>query len=383
MIIQIGARNFRSLADVSVRLGALTVLVGPNGSGKSNLVDVLRFLSEALQRGLDAAIIERHGMSALRRWSAKGRPYDIEINLTLEEDGKWAEYSFILGSERRGEYRVKHEHCRGGRNPAMIEYYFETREGEWIRSQPTLNVPILPTALALPLAAGATPFKWIYDFITSMGFYVIFPNVLREPQKPANPYPLDEHGQNLASVLREIKRAQNPWLPDVQRALSKVVEDVTDFQVTQVGGYLVTRLRHRSQEDRSPTFELSQESDGTLRILGLLAALFQDPPRTLIAMEEPELTMHPGAMGLLCDVLSESTRRSQILITTHSPDLIARFGADELRVVEKVEGSTVIGEVDEAQRAAINEKLFSPGDLLRLDGSLRRAIPAAQKKNHA
>ena len=161
------------------------------------------------------------------------------------------------------------------------------------------------------------------------------------------------------------------------------IRDVTDFQVTQVGGYLVTRLRHSSQEDRSPTFELSQESDGTLRILGLLAELFQDPPRTLIAMEEPELTMHPGAMGLLCDVLSESTRRSQILITTHSPDLIARFGADELRVVEKVEGSTVIGEVDEAQRTAINERLFSPGDLLRLDGSLRRAMPAAQEKSHA
>ena len=74
MISHLKVKNYRSLADIAVDFEALTVLVGLNGSGKSNLVDVLRFVSEALMHGLGSAIINRHGMGALRRWSRKGRP---------------------------------------------------------------------------------------------------------------------------------------------------------------------------------------------------------------------------------------------------------------------------------------------------------------------
>lgn len=74
MIKKLWAKNYRSLADVKLTFEPITVLVGHNGSGKSNLVDVLRFLYDSFLLGLDAAIVKRHGMSTLRRWSAKGRP---------------------------------------------------------------------------------------------------------------------------------------------------------------------------------------------------------------------------------------------------------------------------------------------------------------------
>ena len=90
MIGQLKVKNYRSLADVTVSFDVLTVLVGLNGSGKSNLVDVLRFVSEALTHGLDSAVIKRHGMSALRRWSGKGRPYDVEIGLSVSGNGTLA-----------------------------------------------------------------------------------------------------------------------------------------------------------------------------------------------------------------------------------------------------------------------------------------------------
>ena len=104
----------------------------------------------------------------------------------------------------------------------------------------------------------------------------------------------------------------------------------------------------------------------------MLTALYQDPPKSLLSVEEPELTIHPGALGVLSDILLEASRRTQLLLTTHSPDLISRLPVKSLRAVEKVDGVTLINEIDETQRKAIEQRLFSAGDLLRLEGLVRQ-----------
>ncbi len=376
-------KNYRSLADVDMTFGPLTVLVGSNGAGKSNLVDVLRFVRDATTRGLDDAIIDRGGMSAIRRWTAKGAPYDVHIQLEFSGSDplnqNWSgEYSFALGSERRGEYRVKQErYSVTGNGPRPMT--LEIRDGQWIQSpgDEGLSLPgelfhISNTALQL-LGIGrllGLRGDMILQLFSNMGFYTIYPDILREPQKPAHSHPLDEKGRNLASVLRDL---QSPQTSDLLKALGKVVPRVHDYSVTPVGGYLVTRLRHKpvKEDSRGPSFELAQESDGTLRMLGILTALYQDPPRSLLTIEEPELTIHPGALGVLSDVLQEGSLRSQVIVTTHSPDLIADLPADVLRVVEKKDGMTQVGPISDMQREAIAEMLFSPGELMRMEG-LRR-----------
>ncbi len=375
MITRVKVKNYRSLADVDVRLSPLTVLVGPNGSGKSNFVDVLRFISEALRLGLDQAIMKRGGITSLRRWSP-GRPYDIEISLTVEEsDDLEGEYELTLASGKEGAYRLKREFsfCRG--KDGEIE--FEIIDGKWVTLPHTLisGGIIDPTKLVLPFLALYVPlrpsFSDLYNILQRMGFYTIFPNTLREPQKPGPLYPLDEHGANLASVLRDMKK-QGEWWPDLTAALGAITEGITDLRVRQVGGYFVIQFKHEVEGEKVYWLDASQESDGTLRVLGLLTALYQDPLPSLLAMEEPELTVHPGVLGVLYDVLDEAaTKRTQVLLTTHSPDLISHFSADELRAVELAQGVTEIGEINEVQRQAISEKLFAAGDLVRIEG-LRR-----------
>ena len=88
----------------------------------------------------------------------------------------------------------------------------------------------------------------------------------------------------------------------------------------------------------------------------------------LIGFEERDLSIHPGALAVLSEVIQEAATRSQVLITTQSPDLISRFSADQLRVVERVGTETKIGPIDEGQQEAINQQLFSAGDLLRIEG---------------
>jgi predicted ATPase len=396
MIKRVYAKNYRSLAEIDVNLNRLTVLVGPNSSGKSNFLDVLRFLSDALKKGLQSAIDdERQGIKTIRRW-APSRPYDIEIEIEIEDKHKITIHKEEDRIEFRevpfkGKYRVEIKSAKATeldgfatyqvrRERCEVEYlgkrsYYELVNGKFIQKPKSMEIEPSNIGLILPLIGFMRPYSYIYRILTQMFFYNIFPNIIRSPREPGSEYPLDSQGRNIASVLRRMQREKSPWLDDIKEVLAKVVSDINDFQVVPVGGFLTLKFKHKSEDTKPHYFEATQESDGTLRILGILAALFQEPAPILLAIEEPEITVHPGVLGILADLIKEaSEKRSQVLVTTHSPDLISKFGADDLRIVEwNYRDGTTIGCVDESQREIINDKLFSGGDLLRIEGLRKRS----------
>jgi hypothetical protein len=343
---------------------------------------------------LENAIVDRHGITSLRRW-APSKPYKVEITMTVEETGFWGEYSFVIKSGQRGTFKVGREACRVGKAALQVNDKFEIREGKLIvpperfeKEKPLFNPSYEPTALALPYMGFFSPqFSRMRQHLRG-NFYSIFPNTLREPQKPSTEVLLTDHGGNFASVVQQLRRKSN-WFPDLRAALGRVIDGVSDVRVKEAGGYLVVEVKHKdlgddsSRATKSPWFELAQESDGTLRMLGMLVALYQNQPtrRTLLALEEPENALHPGALAVLHDVLKEATRRNQILITTQSPDLISLFKVNELRIVERVNGVTEIGPVDETQRETIEDQLFSAGDILRIEGLRREAEGVEGAKN--
>lgn len=377
MINEIRVRNYRSLADETVKLDDLTVFVGQNGSGKSNLIDALRFLKDALRLGLKTALIRRNGIGSMRRWSEKGRPFDVEIGVHIQTSDMEAEYMFVLGSERRGEYRVKTEMCSVQMESEELgeSDQYHRSEGKWVEAPKWGDPAIQPDALTLPLLAGSEPYKLIYDYLTRMGFYTIFPRLLRDHQEPSNPYPLEEDASNLASAMDGLG---NDARKSFIEAINYVISDVDDYVIRQTGSRLMIRLRHPAgksisesgEEERMPWFELAQESDGTVRMLALLMSLHQKPALSLIALEEPELTVHPGVMPRLWEEIVEASKRSQIILTTHSPDLLDLCSAEQIRVVEKYKGITHIGPIDQAQKHIIRERLFSPGQLMQAQGLL-------------
>jgi predicted ATPase len=113
-------------------------------------------------------------------------------------------------------------------------------------------------------------------------------------------------------------------------------------------------------------------SDGTLRALGVLVALFQsnrDYAPTLIGIEEPETALHPAASAALREALMRASEQTQVIVTSHSPDLLddKRLAADSFLAVVSEGGDTRIGPLDEASRDIMRQQLFSAGELLRLN----------------
>ena len=391
LITRLRAVNFRSLADVEVELAPLTVFVGPNASGKSNILDALRFVRDALTTRLQQAVDSRGGIGALRRKSSKGRPYDVTLDLELVGPQWKAWYGFTLGSRSRGEFRIKWERCaityqgkdfvyesRNGRwlappypNQTMMQLVArQTSDEEALRSLTREMKQVPPLELFLPRAAlllGIPAYTEVWNALRNMGFYNLYPNTFREPAKPTNPYPLQDDGSNLTSTLQGLNREHPQAYQRILTFLRAAVPDVHDLLVRKVESFLVGLLIH--QDGRK--FDLSQESDGTLRLLALFTALFQQPPRTLIGIEEPELNIHPGALAVLRDAMQLASRESQILVTTHSPELLAEFPPEVFRIVEMVDGATQVGLMAEHQREAIRERLFTPGELMVMEG-LRR-----------
>lgn len=107
-------------------------------------------------------------------------------------------------------------------------------------------------------------------------------------------------------------------------------------------------------------------SDGTLRALGVLTALFQgnqaDAP-SVIGIEEPETALHPAASAALREALQRASEQTQIIVTSHSPDLLDGPGlpADSLLAVVSNDGETRIAPVDSASRAALQGALYRRG----------------------
>jgi predicted ATPase len=383
MITRVRVKNFRSFADIDIQLGRLNVLVGRNGAGKSAFLDILRFVRDALRTGLETAMDERHGIIALRRW-APTKPYNVEISLTVETKTFWGEYSFTISSGQQGTYKRGRETCKVGRSKDSIVDGFEIKGNEWIKLPKRLTQRPdrlrrfgESDTLVLPNVIIFSPLFSILRQNLTGSFYSIFPNTLRVPQKPSNERLLSDHGDNLASIVRRLRKNKVQFSKLIS-ALSRVVDGVTDLRVQQVGGYLVTELKH-GDLGTSAWFELNQESDGTLRLLGMLVALYQSQPSVrLLALEEPENALHPGALAVLSDVLYEASRQHQIITTTQSPDLISRFKADELLVVERINGISEIGPVEDMQREAVEEKLFTSGDLMRIEGLRRQPITLSE-----
>jgi len=394
VITRVRASNFRSIESVDLELGRLNVFVGQNGVGKSNIIDVLRFVRDCLTRGVDQALLDRGGLGAVRRNGRQVADSEITIELECAVGRHDVAYGFSLAPDRRTEYKVSVELLRvRDTESGAADADYRLSYGRWPEPTNPRQLYAYPDSdLHLPsvwwLQADATrddsalAVAATIDRLSEMSFYNISPENLRTPQQVVSESPFDEKGRNLAAVLRAVKKGNRSELNDIEGALARLVNGLRAYEIHDIGSYLITKLLYEFPDTGAAgnqgsgtrlESDLSQESDGTLRILSILAALYQQPSRSVVVIEEPETNIHPGALGVIADLLQEASLRSQILVTTHNPDLIEHFSPDVLRVVEKSDGVTHVGPVAHDQQEAIRQMLFSTAEIMKMEGLRREA----------
>ena len=359
-------KNYKSIAACNVQMRPLTFLVGRNGSGKSNFLDALRFVADALNSSLDHAIRDRGGINDVRRRS-RGHPNHFSVGLvfTLPE-GATGHYAFRIGSRPRGRYEVQMEECM------FQQEYFRVDKGTVIDK----SVKVAPAAasdrLYLVNASGLPEFRPVYDAFSRMGFYNLNPDKIRDLQDPDPGDVLLRDGSNLTSVLTQLSPVVKK---DIEKYLSSVVPGVHAVDVKRFGPKETLEFRQDVAGDKYPwRFLANNMSDGTLRVLGILVALLQgryDAQQRvpLVGIEEPEIALHPAAAGVLLDGLQDAAHRTQVIITSHSPDLLDNkdLDVDSILAVEAHDGTTAIAGVNEVGRTLLGKRLCTTGELLRND----------------
>lgn len=370
-ITRVILRNYKSIGYCDVRLGPLTYLVGGNGSGKSNFLDGLHLVRDALNGSLDNALNERGGLSEVRRRSS-GHPTHFGIRLEFKlKTGQTGHYAFNIGALRDRGYEVQAEECLlggVGKGP-----YFQIDRGTVRATSESTFPAVTADRLALVAASGIPAFRPVFDGLVAMGFYSLNPKVMRDLQKPQEGRLLKPTGENIASVIGHLERVAPEQLRIIQEYLQTVVPMVQGVERKQVGPMETLEFRQDMAGSKYPWRFLAQNmSDGTLRALGVLAALFQsnrDYAPTLVGIEEPETALHPAAAAALREALTRASGTTQVIVTSHSPDLLdARdLNIDSFLAVTSQGGETLIARLDDASRKALHEQLFSAGELLRLN----------------
>jgi predicted ATPase len=372
---QIHLRNYKNIAAAIVNFQPLTVLVGPNGAGKSNFVDALAFVADGLNHSIQSAFANRGSIAAvLHRSSGQPQPANIGWRLRLDlADGGWADYAFEIVTRSGESFTVTHERCIV-QISAGPRHEFEVENGIFKREVPGIRPRIEPDRLALTVLSALEEFRPVFDFLTNMRRYNVRPERLRELQDPdpGKGTVLLPDGSNAAAVLRRISEngEHNGHVYErICRLLGKITPGIISVQPSSLGQKEILEFRQDIglQPQETGRFEALNMSEGTLRALGLLLAVYQWRPPALIAIEEPESTIHPSAMEILTDILIDGTARSQILLTTHSPEMLdnKKLKDEQIIAVESVHGVAQITPLTKSVRDVIRQRLYTAGELLR------------------
>jgi predicted ATPase len=351
---ELTVKGFRRLLDVKLALRPLSVTIGANGTGKTSVLDVLSLLAASAQGRLASTISELSGLASVLTYDrAEGLLFEISDSTTSDNP---LEYSLRLRPQGLG-YEIAEETLsrRAAQNghPYIKSaggdtFYFDPESKDpWRR--PSWAYATMETSLAQVPKMLQEPEDFRRRLASSTSYHVL--NV--DPRSPVRlPQPMapaelpGRNGEDLVSCLynlRETDRDRFEAIQDSLRAAFPRFERL-DFPPVAAG---TLALAWRESGSSKPLYA-HQLSEGTLRFLWL-TTLLQSPGLTAVTLlDEPEVSLHPELLSLLADQLREASRRTQIVVATHSDALIRFLDPSEVVVMDSTEdGMTTLKRADE------------------------------------
>ena len=386
MITQIEIGGYRLLDGFEADLKPLTVVIGANAVGKSTLIDCLQLIGECCEYPLNTAMGWHHGAPSLLTSGNGNR--QLTWKITFHRPDRWAAvpleqgkslvYEVVLQTDALGQMLPQYEVLRnrepiqGYREPFKFleatphqRYIFDKKRDQLIpfdEAQPSSAVVRDADSAAAPPRSGQvdaqqeaalllSQIRFINEFpipswgrilLANMAFYPGFDvtrsSTLRTKAADIKPdTALSSNGDNLGTVLHEILtrydyRSAAEELRDFLRVAYPAFEEIHCDTTHGTPPQVLVRVRERGM---SRSMEMWELSDGMLRFLCLATALLNPLLPPLVAIDEPELGLHPGLLPIVAEMIKTAAERTQVLVTTHSPDLLNCFDIGDVAVMAR------------------------------------------------
>ena len=393
MITELSIEGFKSFGSPAetIELGPLNFVVGANASGKSNLLGALRFLQNAVAHDVSYAVSEMGGNAEVRnkRLRQRRQAKPVRLSLKIEKNFRFTssedsekedhvdvvrsfEYSIVLDlrsddtTPRIETESLRAQFVRDGESTTVgLERSEDTvvvTDARHEEGTHTIPVPEQePTRLAL-VGVGffSLPATILREEIRGWRFHNFVPSVARQPYRDEPDAILGPAGEKLATILHRMSTDDRT---SIAQGLRAIVPGLKDVKTTKLP--IEDTLAFQIIEDKlKAAINPASVSDGTVRLLSLLVVTsWSVRNSSLITIEEPENGVHPHLAEYLVDILKSASEHSQVVVTTHAPDLLDHLEPNEVVLCDKEDGFTKLKKASSVTDIEQFRKHFSLGEL--------------------
>ncbi len=393
-LVSLHVMNYRALRDVHLdNVPQCLVLVGANGSGKSTLFDVFGFLRDALKNNVRQALQVRGGFNEVVSRGCQDQQIIIELKfpMTLLEKERLVTYHVAIGRNEAGQPVVEQEvlrykrgahgkpfhfldFSRGKGYAISNEEDFAKDDMDLTREEQTLDSPDILAIKGLgqfKRFKAATAIRSLIENWHLSDFHITAATGAKDAGYAEH---LSVDGDNLPLVTQFLHDSHPEVFKSVLARMTERVPGIDKVDaVPTEDGRIILRFQDGTFKD---PFESRFVSDGTIKMFAYLVLLYDPQPHPLLCVEEPENQLYPSLLGELSEEFQDYGRRGgQVLVSTHSPDLLDAVPLASVFWLEKCGGYSVVrGASEDANLASLVREGDLPGRLWA-QGLFRGANP--------
>jgi predicted ATPase len=368
MFDYIKIEGFRSFKKVELEVPRLAVLIGPNGGGKSNLIDLLMLMAEAGDGKLANGVFKRGGFTSI----AFGFNPSQEVRIELRFKGVMPP-SKLGRVPRRDDKDLDVIFKMAARNYGSVACVTEELVRQESAMEPSLSGDIVsrgslgavfrvpgesgavtdqrrevsPNELAISQVKDPTKYPAASAVLEQLGGWTFYRDIdvgpesrVRQPDLLRPDIRLLPNGSNLSSVFYAIQQEHSNEWPEILEILNTAYPDFVKLNFPARGGDGKVFLRWFEGPYEKEGISVNLLSDGTLKLLCLIAILVNPDPPPLICIDEPELGLHPDWIKLAAEMMQSAAARTQLIVATHSPQIVANLDPEQVIVTEKKDGES-------------------------------------------
>lgn len=343
-IKKITVKGFKSIRELNeFELKPLNVIVGANGAGKSNLIQVFKMVLAMAQGAFQDFILRNGGADAFPFDGVKETP-EIKIGFEFTSNS--------LFSEGSNYYRFKM--TPSASETMMLSEERRYKDYNW----KPYGSPAEESRLAEQKNERSWDDHWngvgyfVYDAISRWMVYHFHDTSATAPMRRSeiveDNQKLRGNGSNIAPFLRNLKEFSPKSYEKIRNAVQLVMPFFDDFllDIIRQGESEKIKLMWKQKGTDYP-MQPYHLSDGSIRFICLATALLQPNPPSTIIIDEPELGLHPEAIGILAELIAIAAKQTQVIIATQSPQLLDNFGIDDIIIARRDKGATTLERLKE------------------------------------